>query len=328
MVHPSRQLVSSLEFLARGNFTHSIHTGLAGELGQIAHSGEKIRRDLGTLIAEFKQSTRAVSAAASALEKSSTQVEQSSVRQSGIAATAVEAIGQMHQGFNSVAASASELRQLSQVSLKRTEQGNAMLSELVGEMSTVEGAVDAIREVVTDFVQSTKSISGMTQKVKDIAEQTNLLALNAAIEAARAGEQGRGFAVVADEVRKLAEKSATAASEIDTVTQSISQQSNSVELAIQKGLVALNKGNDVMESVAQSLSDSNQAVHRSDQGVDQINRAIEQQQAASQGIAEQVEHINRMAVENRRALENITAETHSLENLSASLRLATEKLAL
>ncbi len=323
---PTRQLVSSLEFLSQGNFTHPIHTHLAGELGQIARSGEKIRHDLGTLIAEFKQSTRAVSNAATALERSSAQVEQSSVQQSEIAATAANAIDRMHQELNRVATNATDLRQISALSLKRTEQGNAMLSELVGEMSTVEGAVDTIQAVVNDFVLSTQSISGMTQKVKDIAEQTNLLALNAAIEAARAGEQGRGFAVVADEVRKLAEKSASAANEIDTVTQSISQQSHSVEQAIGQGLLALQKGNDVMESVAQSLSDSNQAVHQSDEGVDQITHAIEQQQTASQGIAGQVENIHRMATDNRRALENISAETQSLEHLSASLRAATEKL--
>ncbi len=328
LVRPSGQLVSSLEFLAQGNFTHPINADLAGELGHIARSGEKIRHDLGVLIAEFKQSTQAVSSAASALERSSAQVEQSSVQQSEIAATAVETIAHMHQELNRIATSAADLRQLSGLSLKRTEQGNAMLSELVGEMSTVEGAVDSIKAVVNTFLHSTKSISGMTQKVKDIAEQTNLLALNAAIEAARAGEQGRGFAVVADEVRKLAEKSASAANEIDTVTQSISQQSHSVEQAIEQGLVALAKGNDVMESVAESLGDSNQAVHQSDQGVDQITQAIEQQQKASQGIADHVENIHRMAADNRRALESISAETQSLEHLSASLRAATEKLAV
>ncbi len=328
LVDPAQRLVSALDYLAQGNFMHAVPTDAVGELGQIARSGEKIRRDLGKLIAGFQQSTRAVSGAAQTLGASSAQVNQGSVQQSEVATTAAGAIEQMRQGLNSVASSAAQLRQLSGVSLERTREGNAMLAELVGEMSTVEGTVQAIKDVVTEFVRSTKSITGMTQKVKDIAEQTNLLALNAAIEAARAGEQGRGFAVVADEVRKLAEKSATAANEIDAVTQSIGQQSQSVEQAIQLGLVALGKGNNVMESVAQSLGDSSQAVQQSDQGVDNITRAIEQQQAVSHDMASHVENISRMAAENRRALESIASDINSLEHLSATLRESTEKLSL
>jgi methyl-accepting chemotaxis protein len=128
------------------------------------------------------------------------------------------------------------VHQRSQESLRRAEEGGRTLESLVAEVGLAEDAVRQMAVSVEEFVQSTSSITSMTQEVREIAEQTNLLALNAAIEAARAGEQGRGFAVVADEVRKLAEKSARSAGEIDAVTSQLSRQSVAVRKAIDEGL--------------------------------------------------------------------------------------------
>jgi methyl-accepting chemotaxis protein len=161
-------------------------------------------------------------------------------------------------------------------------------------------------------VSSTKLITNMTLQVKEIADQTNLLALNAAIEAARAGEQGRGFAVVADEVRKLAEKSAKSAGDIDAVTKTLGDQSAAVEQSIARSMESLGKSQEYLENVAVGLGEASSSVNHANQSVDEISNSIDEQKTTSSNIANNIENIARITRDN---IETVAESSSSANNI-------------
>jgi methyl-accepting chemotaxis protein len=187
-------------------------------------------------------------------------------------------------------------------------------------MQTVEQAVNLMADSVNEFVRNTEEISKMTQEVKAIAEQTNLLALNAAIEAARAGEAGRGFAVVADEVRKLAEKSARSANEIDLITGTLATQSINVRKAITEGLDYIASSQKTVDSVADILQATNGSVSEVGNGLDSITAATDEQRRVSREVADNIDAIAQMAQQNNAAVEETAAAARSLESLAQGLQ--------
>ena len=200
--------------------------------------------------------------------------------------------------------------------LNNTQEGNESVSRLMGGIDEVDSSVGVIAQSVEAFMSSMQTITSMTNQVKDIADQTNLLALNAAIEAARAGEQGRGFAVVADEVRKLAEKSAQAAREIDQVTQNIGQHSSKLEETIRIGRAQLTENMESLEQVAEALGYSRGAVITERDLIAEIAATTHTQAQSSEAFAGHIEQMTRLATETRDRLADATQASAALSQLA------------
>lgn len=291
------------------------------EVAQAALAYNGLIDGFSMIIRQVGSSAGTVSSTAANLSAASLQISQGSQAQTEAAASTAAAVEQITVSISSVASNTDDVRKLSEKSLQQTQLGNQNITGI----ERVQNAVKLIAGSVSEFVDSTRAIAGMTQQVKDIADQTNLLALNAAIEAARAGEQGRGFAVVADEVRKLAEKSAQSANEIDRVTNSLNQKSTQVEATVQSGLRSLLATQEQVERVSSVLTEAGVLVEQSSHGVSDIAASVNEQSIASSEIARNVERIAQMSEENYAAVESNTHEIVRLEQLARELQSAVNR---
>jgi methyl-accepting chemotaxis protein len=321
---PLDQMVAGLRSIAsgEGDLTRRLEVKGKDEIGEASAVFNDMMAKFGSLVRQVSESAGQVSAAAHDLSMSANTVTEGSHRQDQMSATAANAVENVVSSISEIAHSTERVHEQSRESERRSAEGNQSLSKLIGEVGMVESTVKQIADSVTEFVTSTAAITNMTREVKDIADQTNLLALNAAIEAARAGEQGRGFAVVADEVRKLAEKSSSSASEIDTITRSLAQQSDTVKLAIENGLAHIASSQRSVETVAEVLAAAANSVTEVGHGLDTIASATEEQRRVFTDVATNIEAIAEMARENSGTVEQTSASARQLEELANMLQSA------
>ncbi|MFP5238898.1 MAG: methyl-accepting chemotaxis protein [Acidobacteriota bacterium] len=266
----------------------------------------------------------------SASEELSAQVEQSTrgaELQTGRVAETATAMEQMNATVLEVARNASQAAETSEQAKARAQEGAKAVDEVVREIGTVAKQAEGLKTDMTGLGAQAEAIGRIMGVISDIADQTNLLALNAAIEAARAGEAGRGFAVVADEVRKLAEKTMTATKEVGEAIRGIQDGTRSNIASVERTVTLVGKATSIASASGEALRAIVELVDRSTDQVRSIAAASEEQSAASEEINHSVEDISRISSEtsdamrqSAQAVAELAAQAQVLSRLIGELQ--------
>lgn len=309
-----------LEIKNRHDFTRRIELHNTDEVGLTAQAFNELADSIHAALLQVLENANQVSRAAQELAASSQKRVISSAQQSSAASSIAATVEQVNVNIENVTSSAREAVDISRHSGDLSNRGGDIIYAATSAMMEIAETVQRTSSTIEDLGQQSHRISSVVQVIKDVADQTNLLALNAAIEAARAGEQGRGFAVVADEVRNLAKRTTKATEEI---SQMIATMQHSTGNAINVMSAAVNKADEGALIARQAGDAINQIKHESSKVVEVINNissALIEQNSASNNIAGNVEQVALMAEENNHSIEQTALAASRLENLASTMR--------
>jgi methyl-accepting chemotaxis protein len=318
---PLKAVVDASEYaVTQDDFTRSIPEEGTQETVRVGQAINRLMEKFRSIIRDATHSSEGIANAAGALAASSDQVSRGSSAQSDTASSVAAAVEEVSVSVSETAANASSAGEIVESSRAGIEGALALMSETVQNVNGIARLIHESDSNVGRLNESSKRIGGIVQVIREVADQTNLLALNAAIEAARAGEQGRGFAVVADEVRKLAERTSNATSEIASLIGGIQVHVGETVTGMQRASTQVNESLELVGKTEVALRHIGDDSREVASNVQNIIDAIREQDAAIHQVATNIEKIAQMAEENSATAASNNDTAMQLDGLSATLK--------
>lgn len=320
IIEPLKQAIGAAQSIAGGDLTGRIETAANDETGTLLRALSKMQSALREVISDVTRNSSELSQMAGLLSGSSTHIADDTGQQSDAASAMAASVEEMTVSIGMVSENAREADKSVRESSRISVQGRGALSRVEDAMRNITTSVNDSATIIKTLGEESERISAIVNVIKDIADQTNLLALNAAIEAARAGEQGRGFAVVADEVRKLAERTTHSTQEIAAMIQAIQGSTHNAVSSMQSGVGLVEGGVQLVSEAGAAISQVERYTDQVVSMVSEISSSLGEQSAASQQIATHVEHIAQMAERNTVASRDTAHSAQRMEALATGMQ--------
>ncbi|OPY60889.1 MAG: Methyl-accepting chemotaxis protein McpS [Syntrophorhabdaceae bacterium PtaU1.Bin034] len=317
---PIRKTVAATEMLAAGKLGIDITVDRKDEFGDQATALKAMVEKWREIVGSIKQASDDVASASVELSASAEHMQRGSGEQAERAHQVATASEEMSQTVLDISKNASSIATTATNAAKTAKDGGRIVEEAVKEVREIAETVGESEGHITSLAELSQRIGEIIGIINDIADQTNLLALNAAIEAARAGEHGRGFAVVADEVRKLAERTTGATSEVSGIIREIQSKVTSAVSSIERVSTKVDRGVDLSQKAGNELTTIVSNVEDLHIMVQQIATAIEEMSVTSDQISKDIESISGISSETSMASQEVTKASQELARLGTDLQ--------
>ncbi len=314
---PIEEASAVLEDMAKADFTKRVTGNYFGDYELIKNNVNKVNDSLNGLISKLAQSTENLAQASIQISSSTEEMAAGAQEQSSQVTEVAGAVEEMTRTIIETSRNSSLASEASNDAGNIAKEGGKVVEETIKGMVRIAAVVQQSSQTVQALGKSSDQIGEIVQVINDIADQTNLLALNAAIEAARAGEQGRGFAVVADEVRKLAERTTKATKEIAVMIKQIQKDTTEAVVAMKKGKEEADLGKAMADKAGESLRNIILGADKVVDIITQVAAASEEQSATSEEISKSIEAINSVTKESTSGIQQIARAAEDLNNLTS-----------
>ncbi|RMF17558.1 MAG: methyl-accepting chemotaxis protein, partial [Gammaproteobacteria bacterium] len=323
VIHSVRRMTQASQYIADGNLSFEMHAHEAqstnDELVALHNNMVRMKDSLAGLLSEVSTTASALASQAEELSVIATQTRNNVQEQQQQTQAVASAVTELSASSREVAQATEAAKHAAQDANSESQGGLRTLERLLKSMDTLSEHVSLTAGVVTQLTQDSSQIGEVLEVISSIADQTNLLALNAAIEAARAGEQGRGFAVVADEVRTLAQKTQESTEEIRSVVEALQNRTGQAHTRMADSQAQTEQARTESEHVAQALQAiAEQADSIAEQNI-QVAAAVNQQEQAIEEISRSINEIDGRTGETAEAVNQTSESSNELARLAARL---------